>query len=72
MSRPVHQARAIQISEATGCWASRSRIVFTIGVTGWCSAKARTGPGMVSVGMKAELISATANTITHEIRIAIR
>ncbi len=25
--------------------------------TGWCSAKARTGPGMVSVGTKAELMN---------------
>jgi len=28
----------------------------TIEVTGWCSAKARTGAGMVSVGTKAELM----------------
>lgn len=31
-------------------------MVLTIGVSGWCSAKARTGPGMLSVGTKAELM----------------
>ena len=39
----------------TGCWANRSRIVSTIDVTGWFSAKARTGPGIVAVGTNAEL-----------------
>ena len=39
----------------TGCRVNRSRIALTIEVTGWCSAKARTGPGMVPVGTKAEL-----------------
>ena len=29
----------------------------TIEVTGWCSAKARTGPGIVSVGTNAELMN---------------
>ena len=45
------------MSVLTGCWANRSRIVLTMDVTGWCSAKARTGPGMVSVGTKAELMN---------------
>jgi hypothetical protein len=31
-------------------------MVLTMGVTGWCSAKARTGPGMVAVATKAELM----------------
>ena len=31
-------------------------MALTIEVTGWFSAKARTGPGMVSVGTKAELM----------------
>jgi hypothetical protein len=31
-------------------------MVLTMGVTGWCSAKARTGPGMVAVSTKAELM----------------
>ena len=30
-------------------------MALTMEVTGWCSAKARTGPGMVPVGTKAEL-----------------
>ena len=41
--------------DPTGAPASRARIVFTIEVTGWCSANARSGPGMVSVGTNAEL-----------------
>ena len=41
----------------TGRWASRSRIVLMIDVIGWLSAKARTGPGMVRVGTKAELMN---------------
>ena len=45
------------MSAPTGCWANRSRIVLTMEVTGWCSAKARTGPGMVAVGTKAELMN---------------
>jgi hypothetical protein len=36
---------------------NRARITLTIDVTGWCSAKARTGPGMVAVGTKAELMN---------------
>src|SRR5690349_20800813 len=53
---PAHQARAIQISWPTGCCSHSARIVLTIEVTGWFSAKARTGPGIVSVGTKAELM----------------
>jgi len=53
--RPRHQARAIQISVLTGWRVYRSRIVFTMEVTGWFSAKARTGPGMVSASFDAEL-----------------
>ena len=45
------------MSVPTGCCASRSRIASTMAVTGWFSAKARTGPGMVSVGTKAELMN---------------
>src|SRR5215467_12304984 len=57
MSRmPTHQARAIQMSPPTGCCANRARIVLTIAVTGWCSAKARTGPGIEAVGTKAEVM----------------
>lgn len=44
------------MSVPTGCWARMSRIVLTIEVTGWFSANQRTGPGMVSVGTKAELM----------------
>jgi len=33
----------------------QSRMVLTMEVTGWLSAKARTGPGMLPVGTKAEL-----------------
>ena len=54
---PAHQARATQMSDPTGCWVKRSRIVLTMGVTGWFSAKARTGPGMVRVGTNAELMN---------------
>src|SRR6266496_2071975 len=57
MRMPRHQARAIQMSVLTGCRANRSRIALTIDVTGWFSAKARTGPGMVSVGTNAELMN---------------
>src|SRR3984957_13271537 len=55
--RPTHQARAIQMSAPTGCWVYRSRSVLTMDVTGWCSAKARTGPGIVAVGTNAELMN---------------
>src|ERR1700690_2696906 len=53
---PRHQARAVQTLAPAGCWASRSRIVLTMDVTGWLSAKARTGPGIVWVGTNAELM----------------
>ena len=55
MRMPAHQARAVQMPVPAGCRVSRSRIVLTMEVTGWLSAKARTGPGMVPVGTKAEL-----------------
>src|SRR5215468_9995187 len=54
---PAHQARATQMLLPTGWPANRSRIELTIDVTGWCSANQRTGPGMVSVGAKAELMN---------------
>src|SRR5262249_5104138 len=57
MRMPRHQARALQMSVPTGCCANRSRTVLTMDVTGWCSAKARTGPGMVAVGTNAELMN---------------
>ena len=38
------------MSVPTGCRVNRSRIAFTMEVTGWCSANARTGPGMVVGG----------------------
>ena len=34
----MHQARAVQMSEPTGCWAKMARIEVTIAVTGWFSA----------------------------------
>src|ERR1700736_5948879 len=52
---PTHQARAIQISPPTGRHPDKALIVLTIEVTGWFSAKTRTGPGIVAVGTKAEL-----------------
>src|SRR4029079_11988894 len=57
MRMPTHQARAIQMSVPTGCWVNRLRIALTMDVTGWFSAKARTGPGMVLVGTNAELMN---------------
>jgi hypothetical protein len=54
---PKLQARAIHTSLPTDRCANRSWIVLTIEVTGWFSAKARTGPGMVSVGTNAELMN---------------
>src|ERR1700733_15065611 len=53
---PTHQARGTQMSLPTGCRANRALIVLTIEVTGWFSAKARTGPGIEAVGTKAELM----------------
>src|SRR5258708_36730009 len=52
---PTHQARAIQISPPAGRCSNNALIVLTIEVTGWCSAKARTGPGIDAVGTNAEL-----------------
>src|SRR5689334_20060731 len=52
---PAHQARAIHISRPTDCCPSKALIVLTIEVTGWFSAKARTGAGIDSVGTNAEL-----------------
>src|SRR3954453_7834219 len=57
MRRPAHQARAVQMLVLAGCWASRSRTVLTMDVTGWLPANARTGPGMVAVGTNAELMN---------------
>jgi hypothetical protein len=37
MRMPTHQARAVQMSVPTGCWAYRSRMVLTMGATGWWS-----------------------------------
>ncbi len=54
---PTHQASAIQISFPTVPSYKRARIAFTIEVTGWFSANARTIFGIVSVGTKAELIN---------------
>src|SRR5262252_3377776 len=54
---PTHQAKATQMSLPTGWPANSSRIELTIDVTGWCSANQRTGPGMVLVGTKAELMN---------------
>ena len=54
---PTHQASATQMSLPTGCPANRSWIVLTIEVTGWFSANQRTGPDIVSVGTKAELMN---------------
>src|SRR5690348_14387617 len=54
---PTHQARAIQIWPPTGCCANKSLIELTIAVTGWFSAKARTGPGIEAVGTNAELMN---------------
>src|SRR5215469_9986693 len=53
---PTHQASAIQMSFETGCPYSNARMVFTIAVTGWCSAKTRTTGGIDLVGTNAELI----------------
>src|SRR4029453_8381345 len=57
MRMPTHQARAIQMAVPTGCCVNRSRMALTMDVTGWYSAKARTGPGMVWVGTNAELMN---------------
>src|SRR5215467_944186 len=52
----AHQARAIQMSLPTGCRQNRALIVLTIEVTGWFSAKARTGNGIEAVGTNAALM----------------
>src|SRR6202162_2616696 len=52
---PTPHARAIQISPPTGCCSNKDLTVLTIEVTGWFSAKARTGPGIDAVGTNAEL-----------------
>src|SRR5699024_1979149 len=51
---PTHHATAVQISLPTAWPERRLRIASTIAVTGWCSANHRTGPGIDSVGTKAE------------------
>src|ERR1700694_4114807 len=66
---PMHQARAIQISRPTGCRPSRALIVLTREVTGWFSAKTRTGPGIVLVGTNAELTKGR-KTIGYEKAVA--
>src|SRR5579883_3483142 len=53
---PTHQASATQIAFDTGCPYSNARIVSTIAVTGWFSAKTLTTSGIVLVGTNAELI----------------
>src|SRR5215467_3316790 len=53
---PAHQASATQMSWSAGCCSNRALIVLTIEVTGWFSAKARTGPGIEAVGTNAELM----------------
>src|SRR5215467_5617700 len=53
---PTHHARATQISSDTGCPDSNARMVSTIAVTGWFSAKTRTASGIDLVGTNAELI----------------
>src|SRR5436190_13791110 len=65
------------MSLRTGCWVNRSRIALTMDVTGWFSAKARTGPGIVSVGTKAELtkgrrMSGYANAPAPSAVVAVR
>src|SRR5260370_29628106 len=53
---PTHHASASQILSDTGCPYSNARMVFTIAVTGWFSAKTRTTIGIDLVGTNAELI----------------
>src|SRR5258708_11933779 len=53
---PTHHASAIQIASDTGCPESNARMVSTIAVTGWFSAKTRTTSGIDLVGTNAELI----------------
>src|SRR6266699_253234 len=53
---PTHHARATHILLDTGCPASNARMVSTIAVTGWFSAKTLTTGGIDLVGTNAELI----------------
>ena len=53
---PMHHARATHILLDTGCPNSNARMVSTIAVTGWFSAKTRTASGIDLVGTNAELI----------------
>src|SRR3981081_1296397 len=53
---PTHHASATQIASDTGCPESNARMVPTIAVTGWVSAKTRTASGIDLVGTNAELI----------------
>src|SRR5215831_5417992 len=74
---PAHQARATHMLLPTGWPANRSRIELTIDVTGWCSANQRTGPGMVAVGTKAELMngrkmSGYENALAPATEVAVR
>ena len=52
---PTHQTKATHISLPSGSQLSKERIVSTIGVTGWFSAKTLSAFGIVSVGANAEL-----------------
>src|SRR5947207_7624945 len=75
--RQTHQARAVQMAEPTGCSVNSARRVLTMEVTGWFSAKARTGPGIDAVGTKAELtngrkISGYANALAPSTELAVR
>src|SRR5215467_12789309 len=77
MRMPTHQARATQMSLPSGWPANKLRIELTIDVTGWCSANQCTGPGMVSVGTKAELMngrkmSGYANALAPTTELAVR
>src|SRR5215469_14340328 len=77
MRMPTHHARATQMLLPTGWPANNSRIELTIDVTGWCSANQRTGPGMVSVGTKAELMngrkmSGYENALAPATELAVR
>src|SRR5262245_43156712 len=74
---PTHQARAMQMSLLTGCCANRSRIALTMEVTGWFSAKTRTGVGTVAEGTHGELmngrkISGEANALAPSTDFAER
>src|SRR5215470_9387998 len=53
---PTHHASAIQISFDTGSPYRNARMVLTMAVTGWFSAKTLTTSGIDAVGTNAELI----------------